>query len=81
MERSYLEFIFGKSTTTTTVVDEAPGEKEVPYKQGRSKQYGEVWRPPYLNFCTNTRYIVLYMVQSLLRFASDTSMAIVASLV
>ena len=32
MERSSLEFLFGKSTTTAKVVDEAPGEKEVPYK-------------------------------------------------
>ena len=32
MERSSLEFLFGKSTTTVKVVDEAPGEKEVPYK-------------------------------------------------
>ena len=27
-----LEFLLGKSTTTAKVVDEAPGEKEVPYK-------------------------------------------------
>ena len=32
MERSSLECLFGKSTTTAKVVDEAPGEKEVPYK-------------------------------------------------
>ncbi|KAK1697900.1 hypothetical protein QYE76_014597 [Lolium multiflorum] len=30
--RSSLEFLFGKSTTTAKVVDEAPGEEEVPYK-------------------------------------------------
>ena len=27
MERSSLQFLFGKSTTTATVVDEAPGEE------------------------------------------------------
>ena len=32
MERSSLEFLFGKSTTTAKVVDEAPGEEEVPHK-------------------------------------------------
>ncbi|KAK1668392.1 hypothetical protein QYE76_056551 [Lolium multiflorum] len=30
--RSSLQFLFGKSTTTATVVDEAPGEEVVPYK-------------------------------------------------
>ncbi|KAK1664393.1 hypothetical protein QYE76_052552 [Lolium multiflorum] len=30
--RSSLEFLFGKSTTTATVVDEAPGEEVIPYK-------------------------------------------------
>ena len=32
MERSSLEFLFGKSTTTAKVVDEAPGEQVIPYK-------------------------------------------------
>ena len=32
MERSSLQFLFGKSTTTATVVDEAPGEEVIPYK-------------------------------------------------
>ena len=32
MERSSLEFLFGKSTTTAKVVDEAPGEEEISYK-------------------------------------------------
>ena len=32
MDRSSLEFLFGKSTTTAKVVDEAPGEEEIPYK-------------------------------------------------
>jgi hypothetical protein len=32
MERSSLEFLFGKSTTTEKVVDEAPSEEEIPYK-------------------------------------------------
>ena len=32
MEKSSLEFLFGKSTTTAKVVDEAPGEKVIPYK-------------------------------------------------
>ncbi|KAK1615428.1 hypothetical protein QYE76_020945, partial [Lolium multiflorum] len=31
-DRSSLQFLFGKSTTTATVVDEAPGEEVVPYK-------------------------------------------------
>ncbi|KAK1651191.1 hypothetical protein QYE76_068996 [Lolium multiflorum] len=30
--RSSLQFLFGKSTTTATVVDEAPGEEVIPYK-------------------------------------------------
>ncbi|KAK1683180.1 hypothetical protein QYE76_044028 [Lolium multiflorum] len=30
--RSSLHFLFGKSTTTATVVDEAPGEEVIPYK-------------------------------------------------
>ena len=32
MERSSIDFLFGKSTTTAKVVDEAPGEKVIPYK-------------------------------------------------
>ncbi|KAK1619242.1 hypothetical protein QYE76_024759 [Lolium multiflorum] len=32
MESSSLQFLFGKSTTTATVVDEAPGEEVIPYK-------------------------------------------------
>ena len=32
MERSSLEFLFGKSITTATAVDEAPGEEVIPYK-------------------------------------------------
>ena len=32
MERSSLQFLFGKSTTTAKVVDEAPGEEVIPYK-------------------------------------------------
>ncbi|KAK1632103.1 hypothetical protein QYE76_006418 [Lolium multiflorum] len=31
-DRSSLQFLFGKSTTTATVVDEAPGEEVIPYK-------------------------------------------------
>ena len=32
MERSTFECLFGKSATTAKVVDEAPGEEEIPYK-------------------------------------------------
>ena len=73
MERSSLECLFRKSTTTAKVVDEAPGKEEIPYKipmkiiervvgtviQGMQLSTLEIIYCSYMNYAVYSNVLVL----------------------